>query len=84
METTDPDSGLELFTLLTRQGNPVELYDYPRGSHPLDTPWERISSLQRNVDWFRFWMEGYERRNPEDKNQYTRWRDMRNKEDARD
>lgn len=78
LEFTSPiEDAYELFIALAREGKPVELYYYPKGSHPLDTPLERVASLQRNVDWFRFWMQSYERKNPEDPDQYTRWRAMR-------
>jgi dipeptidyl aminopeptidase/acylaminoacyl peptidase len=77
MEFTGPiEDAYEFFITLAGQGKPVELYDYPKGSHPLDTPLERLASLQRNVDWFRFWMQGYERLNPEDVDQYVRWHTM--------
>ena len=72
-----PTHAYEFFMALHRQGKPVELYFYPNGSHPLDTPWERVGSLQRNVDWFRFWMQGYERPNPDDTDQYARWHKLR-------
>ncbi|MEI9978380.1 MAG: hypothetical protein WDN23_05165 [Edaphobacter sp.] len=42
---------------------PVELYFYPNEVHQLDHPKARVASLQRNVDWFRFWLQGYVRRN---------------------
>jgi dipeptidyl aminopeptidase/acylaminoacyl peptidase len=77
MEYTEIESAYELFTQLSRQGKPVELYYYPNGSHPLDTPLNRVSSLHRNVDWFRFWLQNYERPAPEDPDQYERWRAMR-------
>jgi hypothetical protein len=70
--------GLEFFTALSRLGKSVAFYRYPHGAHPLDTPFERVASLQRNVDWFRFWMQGYEGRAPEyDPGQYVRWSAMR-------
>ena len=72
-----PVSALEFFVALNRQKKPVELYFYPKGDHILDTPWERRASLQRNVDWFRFWMQNYERPHPEDPDQYVRWRTLR-------
>ena len=53
------------------------VYFYPKGEHMLDTPWERVASLQRNVDWFRFWMQGFERAHPEDHEQYIRWEALR-------
>jgi dipeptidyl aminopeptidase/acylaminoacyl peptidase len=72
------EHGLEFFTALSRLGKAVEFYRYPNGAHPLDTPFERVASLQRNVDWFRFWMEGYEGKAPEyDPSQYDRWRTLR-------
>ena len=79
MEYTGTDkSGFEFFTALSRLGKAVEFYRYPRGSHPLDTPYERVASLQRNVDWFRFWMQGYEGTSPSyDPGQYARWRALR-------
>jgi dipeptidyl aminopeptidase/acylaminoacyl peptidase len=77
--TGDIRSAFEFFVALNRLGKQVELYNYPKGAHPLDTPIERVASLQRNVDWFRFWMQGYERPNPEDPEQYGRWRTMRSR-----
>lgn len=82
MEYTIIDSAKEMFTMLNRQEKPVELYFYPHGHHPLDTPFERVSSLQRNVDWFRFWLQGYERPGAEDPQQYTRWRAFRAMQEA--
>jgi dipeptidyl aminopeptidase/acylaminoacyl peptidase len=73
-----PTSAYEFFSALYRQGKPVELFFYPLGDHPLDTPSERVASLQRNVDWFRFWLQGYEGTPPEyDPSQYERWRELR-------
>jgi dipeptidyl aminopeptidase/acylaminoacyl peptidase len=76
-----PTHAYEFFEALHRQGKPVELYFYPNGSHPLDTPWERVASLQRNLDWFRFWMRGYERPNPDDVDQYERWHKLREQQE---
>jgi acetyl esterase/lipase len=68
----------EFFTALRRQGKPVELFYYPSGEHELDTPAERLASLRRNVDWFRFWMQGVEGSAPAyDRDQYKRWRELR-------
>lgn len=75
--TGKAEHGFEFFVALSRLRKAVEFYRYPHGQHPLDTPSERVASLQRNVDWFRFWLQGYERPNPEDREQYTRWRALR-------
>jgi hypothetical protein len=46
------------------------------------TPLERIASLQRNVDWFRFWVQGYEAKAPDyDPDQYVRWRKLRDQKE---
>lgn len=74
----EPVAAYEFYTALQRLGKPVELFFYPKGNHPLDTPFERVASLQRNVDWFRFWMQGYEGKPPAyDPDQYVRWRELR-------
>jgi dipeptidyl aminopeptidase/acylaminoacyl peptidase len=72
-----PFNAFEFFVALNRQRKPVELYFYPRGEHVLDTPFERVASLQRNVDWFRFWMQNFERSDVDDREQYARWRELR-------
>jgi dipeptidyl aminopeptidase/acylaminoacyl peptidase len=73
----EPLSAHEFFVALRSEGKPADLYYYPRGEHELDTPAERVASLQRNVDWFRFWMQGYERPDPEVAEQYRRWRSLK-------
>jgi hypothetical protein len=55
---------------------PVEMYYYPDEEHAPDHPQARLASLQRNVDWYRFWLRGYERPNPEDPDQYARWHQL--------
>jgi dipeptidyl aminopeptidase/acylaminoacyl peptidase len=63
----------DLFTGLNRLNKAVELYYYPDEDHAPEDPKARLGSLQRNVDWYRFWLQGYERPNPEDPDQYKRW-----------
>ena len=46
-------------------------------SHQPDHPKARLASLQRNVDWYRFWLLGEERSSPEDTDQYKRWESFR-------
>ncbi len=66
----------EVFAGLSNLNKPVELYYYPDEQHQPDHPQARIASLQRNVDWFRFWLQGYKRASPEDPEQYKRWESM--------
>jgi dipeptidyl aminopeptidase/acylaminoacyl peptidase len=71
----------ELFTALNRLGKPVEMYYYPDDVHELSSPAARLASEQRNLDWYRFWLQGYERRNPADRQQYQGWRRLRELQD---
>ena len=71
----------EFYTALQRQGKPVELIYFPSGKHILDRPLQRVGSMQRVVDWFRFWLQGYERKGPEDPEQYVRWRKLKAQSD---
>jgi hypothetical protein len=40
-------------------------------------PESQYASLQRNVDWFRFWLQDYEDADPSKSGQYVRWRKLR-------
>ncbi len=70
-------TAFEVFTGLNRLNRPVELYYYPNEEHATEHPQGRLASLQRNLDWYRFWLQDYERPNPEDPDQYVRWRKLR-------
>jgi len=68
----------EVFTGLNRLQRPVELYYYPDDDHSPNHPLARLATLQRNLDWYRFWLQGYERPGIEDIDQYKRWRGLLN------
>jgi dipeptidyl aminopeptidase/acylaminoacyl peptidase len=67
----------EIFKGLNRLGKPVELYYYPDENHQPDHPKARLSTLQRNVDWYRFWLQGYEDPSPGKRGQYANWLHLR-------
>jgi dipeptidyl aminopeptidase/acylaminoacyl peptidase len=71
----------ELLMGLTELGKAVELYYYPEEDHFMHTPSARLRSMERNVDWYRFWLLDTERSDPEDRNQYVRWRRLRHHQD---
>jgi len=73
----------ELFTALHRLHTPVELYYYPNEDHQPNHPRARLATLQRNLDWYRFWLLDYERPDPAATNQYLRWRKMKDSEELR-
>ena len=67
----------EFYSALTAQGKPVELVFFPEGKHILDLPLQRLGSMQGSLDWFRFWLQGYENPNPQYPDQYARWHILR-------
>jgi len=73
----------EVFSGLSAMKKPVELYYYPDEVHSPEHPQARLANLQRNLDWYRFWLQGYERPNPEDPQQYLRWESLRKLEDRK-
>jgi hypothetical protein len=85
LEEWEPFAGLRL------QGKPVELFYQPDTVHNIVKPWERFASQQGTVDWFRFWLLGYERTEPvidaeetseQLRDQYARWHKLRALRDA--
>ena len=67
----------EVFSGLNRLNKPVELYYYPNESHEPNHPQARLATMQRNVDWYRFWLKGEEDPDPAKAEQYKRWRELR-------
>jgi len=67
----------EIYASLRMQRKPVDFVYFPTGQHILQKPWERLASQQSNVDWFRFWLQGYEDPDPAKKAQYIRWNELR-------
>lgn len=81
LEYYGPDSflgGWQWFSLSSSLGKPVDFVWIPRGTHLLVKPWERLTSQQGNVDWFRFWLCGEETETceSEDSEACARWREL--------
>ena len=76
-----PDSeflgSMALFTSLENLHKPGELYIYPNELHIKNQPRHRYEIYERNVDWFRFWLEGEKDSSPEENDQYSRWETLR-------
>lgn len=70
----------EEFTALNRMGRPVDLYYYPEEDHQPDHPQARLASLTRNLDWYRFWLQGKEDDHPINSDQYTKWQDFKTRQ----
>lgn len=67
----------EWFAGLSRLGKPVEMTAMEDGDHIMQKPWDRLVDQQGNVDWFRFWLQGYQDPDSAKKEQYDRWRALR-------
>jgi dipeptidyl aminopeptidase/acylaminoacyl peptidase len=60
-----------------RQGLPTETVIYPNSGHNLSAPELMRESAERNLDWFRFWLQGSEDPAESKADQFRRWREMR-------
>jgi len=67
---------------LIRMGR-ADMYVFPGEPHIKFKPKHKLAVYERNVDWFRFWLQGYEDPNPVKKQQYAHWREMRDAVPAR-
>lgn len=55
----------------------ADLYVFPNEPHQKFQPKHKLAVYERNLDWFRFWLQGYEDPAPSKVAQYERWRAMR-------
>jgi len=63
---------------------PVDLIMLNTGEHVLTNPAVRMASQGGSVDWFRFWLQGYEDPDPAKAEQYARWRELRKLQEEND
>lgn len=80
IEAISPSSVLqewELYASLFMQHKPVDLIYFPEGVHIHQRPLERLESQQGNIDWLRFWLQGYQDPDPGKRAQYERWNRMK-------
>jgi dipeptidyl aminopeptidase/acylaminoacyl peptidase len=68
---------LQLFNTLKELNKPVEMMVFADELHVKNQPKHRYEIYQRNLDWFMFWLQGKENPDPEKRQQYARWRAMR-------
>jgi dipeptidyl aminopeptidase/acylaminoacyl peptidase len=75
---------LEPYAVLRYLHKPVDLIMIQSDSHVMSNPRQRFLSETLNVDWFRFWLQGYEDPDPAKKEQYERWRGLRKMKEEND
>src|SRR5207302_4232671 len=56
---------------------PTELVMLNTDEHVLTNPAVRMASQSGSVDWFRFWLQGYEDPDPAKTEQYKRWGELK-------
>lgn len=57
--------------------NMADLYVFSNEPHQKFQPRHKLAVYERNVDWFRFWLQGHEDADPSKAAQYARWRALR-------
>jgi dipeptidyl aminopeptidase/acylaminoacyl peptidase len=70
-------SAVEYFIRMRRAGAAAELWAYPDEPHIKFQPRHKLSVYDRNLDWFRFWLQHYADPAPEKADLYRRWRELR-------
>ena len=54
-------------------GTPTELYAFPDEAHIKMQPRHWLAIYERNLDWFRYWLQGERDPDPAKAGQYERW-----------
>ena len=54
----------------------ADLYVFPNEPHLKFQPKHKLAAYERNLDWFRFWLQGYEDPSPAKAEQYKHWEAM--------
>jgi len=55
----------------------ADLYVFPNEPHQKFQPRHKLAAYERNIDWFRYWLQGYEDPDPAKRDQYEHWRAMK-------
>jgi hypothetical protein len=66
-----------LWALMLNAHKPMETYIYAGENHVKFQPVHLAAIQHRNIDWLRFWLQGYEDAAPAKAEQYARWRRLR-------
>jgi hypothetical protein len=72
----------QLYNGLRYLKKPVEMIAMNTDEHVITNPRERMASQSLSVDWFRFWLQGYEDPDPAKAEQYKRWLELRKMQEA--
>lgn len=53
-----------------------EMHIFPLAPHIKVEPRQKLAAYQRNLDWFRYWLQGYQDPDPAKADQYRRWQTL--------
>jgi dipeptidyl aminopeptidase/acylaminoacyl peptidase len=67
----------ELAAKLMASRTPAELFAFPDEDHIVVQPRHRAAIYQRNLDWFRYWLQDHVDPDPAKAGQYRRWAVLR-------
>ena len=70
---------MDLFAPLSNSATPTELFVFAQEPHILTQPRHRLAAYTRNLDWFRFWLQGQVDPSPWKADQNRRWTAMKEK-----
>ena len=65
------------YTVPLMRESRADLYVFPHEPHQKFQPRHKLAVYERNLDWFRFWLRGFEDTDPSKTEQYKYWREMR-------
>ncbi|MDR3511063.1 MAG: Atxe2 family lasso peptide isopeptidase [Caulobacteraceae bacterium] len=68
---------IDYISPLMASSTPIEVYAFPNEPHQKVQPRHKFAAYERNLDWFRFWLQGYVDPDPTKAAQYQRWETMR-------
>ncbi|MET4569786.1 Atxe2 family lasso peptide isopeptidase [Rhodanobacter soli] len=66
------------YALPLERRHQADIYVFPDEPHIKFQPKHKLAVYERNVDWFRFWLQGYKDPDPDKAGQYRIWREMKN------
>jgi dipeptidyl aminopeptidase/acylaminoacyl peptidase len=61
----------------------ADVYVFPNEPHNKFQPRHKLAVYARNLDWFRFWLQGYEDSSPDKRAQYEHWHVLRDRQNRR-
>ena len=74
--------GLQYYVNMVQKKKPIEVIVFPKEAHQFVQPIHLLVRNARFIDWFRYWLQGYEDPDPAKTEQYARWRELRRLQEA--